>query len=187
MKIKLKQFIPKECCLKCDGCCRFIDKKSQWVPRIAKSEILKILKSGFPQHLFSKLNKNDNQLNLVNYKGINICAFLFPQTNRCKIYNNRPFDCQLYPFILMRNREKIFLSVHLACPFVKENLEKREFKNYLTYLKEFLNKKGISSFIRKNIFLAQDYDNFQDEIKLLFCLDNKKLSLHENKASCVQR
>lgn len=171
MKITLRQLIPQAFCLKCKGCCRFLDKKSQWIPKISASEILKARKVGISSLLFSKVPENGYRLKLVSAKEINLCAGLSAKTNKCRIYHHRPFDCQLYPFILTSRNKKIFLSLHLACPFVKEHLESKGFNNYLKYLKGFLNKNDVLLFIRENIFLAQGYADHQHEIMPIFSLD----------------
>lgn len=160
--LKLKQIIPQEFCLRCLGCCRFIEKKSPWVPRIAKSEIMPIM--------LCKVNKNGYQLNLKKVKEINFCAFFDCQTNKCQIYLNRPFDCRIYPFVLERRRKSLFLSLHLSCPFAKENLNKKAFKDYLKYIKEYIQEKAVLRFIQKNPFLVGIYSPYRKELKKICVL-----------------
>ncbi|MCI0405004.1 MAG: phosphoribosylanthranilate isomerase [candidate division Zixibacteria bacterium] len=39
MPEELKQFVPQEVCLACDGCCRFKEDSSEWRPKVAKTEL----------------------------------------------------------------------------------------------------------------------------------------------------
>jgi Fe-S-cluster containining protein len=173
MEIILKQLIPQEFCLKCEGCCRFIEEKSEWIPRITQMEILELAKENIPPAVFSKTDKDDRQLNLVKSKGINFCIFLSPKENKCEIYKNRPFDCRLYPFILEKKGKNISLGIHLACTFAKENLDKKELKEYVKYLKEFLNIREVAAFIKENSFLAGNYQDYKNQIKTICILQSK--------------
>jgi len=135
--IDLKQFIPSEFCLGCHSCCRFKDKESVWTPF---------------------------RIELTPYKDYFVCPNLNLETNLCKVYSERPFDCRLYPFLLNSKLDKVFLSVHLNCPFIRENLNKKSFKDYVSYLKDSLLKikDSLSHFI---------YDYPADEILELEVLD----------------
>jgi Fe-S-cluster containining protein len=114
-ELNLKQFIPSEFCIRCFGCCRFKEKENIWAPLGIKL-IPSLQEGGF------------------------ICPNLDLKTNLCRIYSERPFDCQLYPFLLNRKKDKVFLSVHLHCPFIEKNLERESFKRYVRYLKGYLSK-----------------------------------------------
>lgn len=120
--LNLKQFIPSEFCIKCFGCCRFKESDSVWLPL---------------------------GIEPVEDKDYFVCPNLDIEKNLCKIYTQRPFDCQLYPFLLNRKKDKVFLSMHLNCPYIRENLKKESFKEYINYLKEFSlqNKERLVRFI----------------------------------------
>lgn len=170
MKMKLKQIIPQEYCLKCEGCCHFIDEKSQWIPQITDSEALEAVKKGVPAGVFSKTDKNNHHLAVIKKNDATICDFLSLETNKCQVYSARPFDCQIYPFILDKRAGKIVLGLHLLCPFVKENFRKKEFQEYLKYFKEFINKKATLYFIKKNAFLVGHYEKFRSQLETICVL-----------------
>lgn len=171
MKNDLRQIIPQDFCLECKGCCRFIDDKSEWIPQITDSEILEAVKKGVPAGAFSKTDKNNHHLAVVKKDDAIICEFLSKQTNKCQIYATRPFDCEIYPFILEKRDNKIYLSLHSECPFVRENIDKKEYKEYIEYFKKLIKQKDISSFIQENIFLAGNYEKYQNQIKTICILE----------------
>lgn len=133
--LNLKQFVSSEFCIRCYGCCRFREKESIWLPFSIKP---------------------------IPYQDQFICPNLDLKTNHCKNYSERPFDCRLYPFLLNKKEDKIFLSVHLNCPFIKKNLKKRSFKGYVEYLKGFLLQKEILDLLKKKPKLICAYPS--DEI-----------------------
>jgi len=122
----IKQIIPEEFCLNCRLCCRFVEQDSVWVPCLLDDEKKK-LKEDKIKLIFSKK------------EGVYFCSFLEPETNKCKIYKDRPFECQLYPFLINLKDKKLFLSLDLNCPYIKEKLNSSELQKYIIYLLNFLN------------------------------------------------
>ena len=49
------------------------------------------------------------------------CIYLSPN-QKCMIYEDRPTECKLYPYILKWEDEKVGLKLHELCP-QKENAE----------------------------------------------------------------
>ena len=49
-----------------------------------------------------------------------LCPAFDPITSRCTIYEDRPLDCQLYPFALMwdAQRQHVVLGWDVKCPFM---------------------------------------------------------------------
>lgn len=162
----IKQIIPREVCLSCQGCCRFSQHETSWSPILLNEEIRQLLECNYPPSLISPTKriravpdpKSDRFL----------CAFLSPQDNTCKIYSARPLDCRLYPFMINRKGEKVFLACDLRCPFVKEHLEVGEFKEYIQYLNDFLNSPSALNLLRNNSQIIQEYEGLLDleEIKI---------------------
>lgn len=134
----IKQFISSSVCLKCHGCCRFSSAQSVWLPRPLKEE-KKI-----------KLIFNPKQGNFT-------CNFLKLAENKCKIYKQRPFECQLYPFLINRAGKKIFLAVDLNCPFSVEKLKSKKFKAYVKYLTCLLNQPRWQKTLKANPQIIQAY------------------------------
>ncbi|MCM8792011.1 MAG: YkgJ family cysteine cluster protein [Candidatus Omnitrophica bacterium] len=147
---RLKQVVKSIFCKSCVGCCRFKEKESVWVPHLLEQETksLKIKKI--------KLIFRNDQF---------ICSFLEPEANLCRIYKIRPFECRLYPFLLQRRDDRLFIAVHLKCPFLEREVSCGDFKDYLKYLKAFFKRPKNLKIIMKNKNNFSYYP--KDEIKEL--------------------
>jgi len=171
----LKQFVPSQVCLSCDGCCRFKDEDSQWRPRLGEDE----RRTG---KLFKKVSapQIDGQgfLKTVPCGIGHLCQFFNAKDHTCGVYGSRPFECALYPFILARTEGHFEVCVHLSCPFVQEHIGRDPFKAYVDYLKGYLARTETLVFLKKNLSLFQDYTAFRDELECLFTVE-----LHEQHGS----
>lgn len=95
-----------------------------------------------------------------------ICPFLNEQDNKCKIYEFRPFECQLYPFLINLRGKKVILTVDLNCLYIKENLKSKEFKEYTEYLSTFLNSAPQIKLLKENPQVIQTYEGILDLFEL---------------------
>lgn len=156
----LKQIIPKNLCLSCDICCRFINKNAPLAPIFLPREI--------SQKIKPHLDKSC-RVKLKSFKDIYACPFINTKNNRCSIYSKRPFDCRLYPFAIMfdENRKKVILGIDKKCPFSKAQNE-ASIKNYFHYLVDLLEKKETASMIAENPSFIGD---FQDDVIKFSYLD----------------
>ncbi|PIQ88030.1 MAG: hypothetical protein COV73_00985 [Candidatus Omnitrophica bacterium CG11_big_fil_rev_8_21_14_0_20_43_6] len=173
MSLKIvKQFVPQEFCLKCWGCCRFKEADSVWSPCLLDEEIQALLdKPGIPAASISI----DRRIQPIAHpQGADfICPFLGIADNQCKIYTSRPFECQLYPFLINLRKGKVLLTVDLNCPYVYEQINSRAAKDYIAYLTDYLNAKPLPAMLKDNPQIIQAYEevrevaelNLPDEIK----------------------
>lgn len=160
----IRQFIPQEACLKCQGCCRFAQENSAWAPCLLDEEIQDLLDKKIPPANIAY----DRRIQPVpgpNQEGF-ICPFLNIQDNKCKIYDFRPFECQLYPFLISFRDKKVLLTVDLNCPYVKDNLNTEGFKEYTDYLARFLNSSPQLEILKNNPQIIQAYEEVLDLIEL---------------------
>ena len=127
MKQRIKQFVPSEACLACQGCCRFHEEDSFWRPRVVPTEI--------PSGKDWPMDKDC--LRTRPHEGIFICSFLVSKDNTCEVYAERPFECRLYPFIISSNAAGTALFAHLSCPYLQEKYGTDEFKEYKDYLFQY--------------------------------------------------
>lgn len=163
----IKQFIPPDVCLKCQGCCRFSQANSVWLPCLLEEEIQDLLDRNIPP-AFMSADRRICPVTNPSGEGF-ICAFLNTQDNRCKIYDFRPFECQLYPFMISFRNKRVLLTVDLNCPYVKENLNTKEFKEYTNYLTNFLNSPKQRAILKNNPQIIQAYEEVLDIIELNNC------------------
>ncbi len=158
--LSIKQIIPEGFCLKCRYCCRFAEKDSAWFPRLLKEEssLLEKVKSFRPV-------KNSKDRNFL-------CPLLNLNDNKCSIYDTRPFECSLYPFLLNRDTamKKIFVALDLNCPFACQNFTQGVFRKYADDLIAELKKPESISIIRANSPVIQSYKDVMN-LKELIGLD----------------
>ncbi len=122
--IALPQLVPSRTCLQCDVCCRFPDPDSALRPYFAENEIARALVGGIEETAFP--DRHGSQVILVpepHGEGY-LCPAFETATSTCRIYEQRPFDCQLYPLALMWDKphQQILLGWDTKCPFMREQI-----------------------------------------------------------------
>ena len=148
----IKQFVSSHFCLSCLGCCRFKEKNSAWSPHLLKSE----------QALGEQAVEN-----ICDPQGEGfICASLDAKSRSCKIYQKRPFECQLYPFLINSNSGKFYMALDLGCPFAKDNFQGSLYNEYIKYLKDFFNAAQQKNVLKNNPQLIQSYENVKNVFEL---------------------
>ena len=162
----LKQFVTNDYCLACRGCCRFQRPDSAWSPGLTDEDI---------RHIRSRANPDfcipdDKRIRLIRDPGGTgfLCPFLSTEDNTCGIYEVRPFECRLYPFVLNRRAEKVFLAVDTNCPFAEEKIRSSGqgagggWEDYIAYLEDILNKEPYCVLVKHNPHIIQTYKEVLD-------------------------
>jgi uncharacterized protein len=139
---EFEKLIPEGYCLSCQGCCRFAEKDSVWLPHLLEEE--KGQFTGIPV-----LPDPGHESYL--------CGFLDAKTNKCGVYADRPFDCRLYPFLINRSGGGVFLGIDPNCVFIKENLGKKDFLESLRKIGGFCQSERFLNILKGNPRLIQAY------------------------------
>lgn len=170
----MKQFVPSRVCLACDGCCRFSEEKSFWRPKITLEEKGQVAGLDSIEAVFPDGTVDDSG-HITTIPGVYtyVCTFFNVEDHACGIYNRRPFDCKLYPFVLVKTKGRVFLGVHRNCPYVQEHIESEDYKKYVAYLRKFLAQDNVMNFLQKNHRIIGEYLGCIEEIDRLFLLDIK--------------
>ncbi len=161
----LKQFVPSSVCLKCEGCCRFQAADSPWRPKWDKREFV----------------DDKDHVTTIRDCGDHFCRFFNKGEGTCRTYHDRPFECELYPFLLSRHVDGIKVYVHLACPYVQDHQGGTEVGEYVEYLKEFFQQPSTLDFLKRNDRLIHDYAPFEAEIQYLFTIADRPSALLSHK------
>ncbi|MBF0522170.1 MAG: YkgJ family cysteine cluster protein [Candidatus Omnitrophica bacterium] len=164
----MPQFVPQDFCLECEGCCRFQAQDHDWRPKVAEnnlSPLNKDVKSSYYQSIDPDGRIKTKEISYMAY-----CQFLDSLFNKCMVYTERPFECRLYPFLVERKGKKVFISVHLACPYIQEKRYTKDFDVYKNALEKYFEKHHALEFFKKNSYLIEDYTAYQDEIEEMFVL-----------------
>lgn len=156
---QLEQFIPEAVCLACTGCCRFSCPDTPWSPRLLKEETERFLENNVPPAILA----SEGKIRLESRgEECFICSLFEPAGNSCTVYAFRPFECRLYPFLINRRENKVFVAVDTGCPFVQKKLNSKEFKEYQRLLVDFLNTPAILMCLKDNPQIIQSYANVLD-------------------------
>ena len=86
--------------------------------------------------------------------------------NKCQIYSFRPFECQLYPFLLAIRDKKALLTVDLNCPYAYEQINSPQAKDYIIYLTGYLNSAPLLSMLKDNPQIIQAYEDLREVAEL---------------------
>jgi hypothetical protein len=118
----LPQLVPSRACFSCDVCCRFPKEDSFLRPYFTAEEIHGAVSHGLDPAHFSE--PTGCQVALVpdpSSEGY-LCPAFDPSTSRCRIYDSRPLDCQLYPLALMWSADgsEVLLGWDSKCPFLHD-------------------------------------------------------------------
>lgn len=159
----IKQFIPQGVCLECKGCCRFSEENSVWSPCLLDEEIQDLLDKKIPP---ASISADRRAHPVPAEKGGYICPFLNQQENKCQIYGFRPFECQIYPFLICLRDKKVLLTIDLNCEYIKQNLNSKELKDYIDYLTNLLNSPKQLKILKNNPQIIQAYEEVLDIVEI---------------------
>ncbi len=175
MKHHLKQLIPSQTCLACEVCCRYPDRQSPMAPVFSREELQKAVELGLPKQSFpTPEHGRGARIRVTAGESCYRCPAFVPGTHECTIYPERPFDCQLYPYLLMfnPNKSKIHLVMDPLCPFIQAHHNplspsvgegKGEGENlmeeYGAYLHEYLSRTEVIQWICQNQNLVSEYQD----------------------------
>jgi Fe-S-cluster containining protein len=151
---EIEQIIPAGYCSRCRGCCRFSQQQGPWLPHLLDTE--KALQPDVA--VVAQQSAGEAAFR---------CVSLDMGTNACAIYESRPFECRLYPFVLNTRDAKFFLSVDPNCPFVKESQGTEAFTGHAVRLGAYLQKADARAVLAKNRHLFQPYPGVRDICELI--------------------
>lgn len=159
--MELKRFVPSDVCLVCSGCCRFHEASSVWGPFFLFEEIQRLTEADLvPSCLFAHADYAAGRgawIQLVEDSGEFLCPCLDADRHACRIYPHRPFDCRLYPFILVRQAAGILLAVDEKCPYVQKQGASAAFGEHVAYLTRLFSGPQGTAFLRTHPDIVQDY------------------------------
>jgi uncharacterized protein len=146
--IALPQLVPSRTCLQCDVCCRFPDPDSVLRPYFTEDEIFRALAGGIEATAFSNRHGSQVILNPEPRGEGYLCPAFDVATATCRIYEQRPFDCQLYPLALMWDKphSQILLGWDTKCPFMREEIP-HEIQRHAERVMVLLDQPGIRGHI----------------------------------------
>jgi len=159
--VEFKRFVPSDACLSCTGCCRFAEARSTWGPFFLFDEIQHLTEENLvPSCLFTHADAvlgRGAWINLVKGDGQYLCPCLDADRHTCRIYPDRPFDCRLYPFLLVRTKDGVVLAVDEKCPHVQKEGTSAAFIGHAAYLSGLFSSPQGVAFLGAHPDIIQDY------------------------------
>jgi len=142
----IRQIIPDKYCAGCSGCCRFAQAASAWTVHLSLDDQRALGVSG--PAIPVKKDLSGGQF---------LCSYFDVLNGGCSVYAKRPFECRLYPFVINRQKDGIFLALDLNCPFAAENYEKPEMKDFIVYMRSVCVNPLFLRLLKENPCLVQEY------------------------------
>ncbi|MBI3605158.1 MAG: YkgJ family cysteine cluster protein [Nitrospirae bacterium] len=171
----LLQLVPSELCLKCDICCRFPEADTPLAPYFTPAEVKNAVVAGLPPEFFNgersgriRLIPFPDEIESPGHQGGCLCPAFDPLTHKCSIYEVRPFDCQIYPFVLMKKNESVAVGIDTKCPYIQEASNSPAIRKYGEGLIQILESPRIQSMLKKNQELIGP---FQEDVIVLKVLE----------------
>jgi len=163
--MSLPQLVPSRVCLSCDVCCRFPEPDSFLRPYFTAEEIQRAVARGInPAHF---PDPNGSQVSVVpNPSGDGyLCPAFDPATSHCRIYEDRPLDCRIYPLAVMWNegRSQVVLGWDTKCPFMRDAVPS-EILAYAGTITTLLEREDVLTTVASN---SQLIGRFQDDVVIL--------------------
>lgn len=161
----LKQIVPSSLCLTCDVCCRFPEETSFLAPFFTRDEIERL---GPAESRFFHSPATGSKIKLQHHGEGCICPYFDPKTQYCKIYGERPLDCRIYPFALMRDPAGgVVLGIDTKCPYIQMHATDPQMKRDAEEVAAFLESESILPILATHPALIGPYQDDVITLRLL--------------------
>lgn len=137
-------------------------------------EYKKAIKAGAKKGWFEDIGKNEHKIKYKKWKKQNnfyICPLISERLWHCRIYNDRPFDCRIWPAGICwdEKKEKIMLGVFEQdeCHAIEKRLKSKEGREWLNTLKHELQTDEAIDFFKKNRSIVYDYADDLTKVHVL--------------------
>ena len=149
----MKQLLSLQDCIKCGDCCHYHRRYLHLAPVLEKGQASRIDKK------FLTDMGEYYRIKCPAKKSFNYFFCAFKDGNLCKLTENRSFECKLYPFNIMLDKNgNVVLGVDRNCRGIKDKTEK-QIRDFARYLKPL---------VRKQLKTKKFYiEEFQPELEIL--------------------
>lgn len=113
----LKGLLSPSSCAACRVCCVF-DREDCWEMPLIKPELAAIIEKDHPEVKIRKTGVCGVFEADFGEDGLAKCPML--TENGCKLGENKPFDCRIWPFRVMRKENLLFLTLSPVCETVSK-------------------------------------------------------------------
>lgn len=111
----LKEILSEKSCAACQVCCGF-NREDVWETPIVFDETKKKAEALFPDIKFRQTGSAWTfQMEFQPEEQVIFCPILDRNTG-CKLGDDKPFDCKIWPFRVMEHQEGLVITVASICP-----------------------------------------------------------------------
>ena len=114
----LKKLLSREECANCKICCSFDDYDIWETPIIDEELKVKVLKLNPEQKFVAKGNSSILRMEKDAEEDLYFCSVLDRQKG-CLLGDEKPFDCRIWPFRVMRLDKRLVITLSPVCPVVQ--------------------------------------------------------------------
>ncbi len=114
----LKKLLSREECANCKICCSFDDYDIWETPIIDEELKVKVLKLNPEQKFVAKGNSSILRMEKDTEEDLYFCSVLDRQKG-CLLGDEKPFDCRIWPFRVMRLDQRLVITLSPVCPVVQ--------------------------------------------------------------------
>ncbi len=114
----LKKLLSREECANCKICCSFDDYDIWETPIIDEELKVNVLKLNPEQKFVAKGNSSILRMEKDTEEDLYFCSVLDRQKG-CLLGDEKPFDCRIWPFRVMRLDQRLVITLSPVCPVVQ--------------------------------------------------------------------
>lgn len=114
----LKKLLSREECANCKICCSFDDYDIWETPIIDDELKVKVLKLNPEQKFVTKGSSSILRMEKDVQEDLYFCSLLDRQKG-CMLGDEKPFDCRIWPFRVMRLDKRLVITLSPVCPVVQ--------------------------------------------------------------------
>lgn len=111
----LTEILTRESCAKCRVCCVF-DRDDCWEMPLIKPELAERLAKEYPEVQLRQTGRCSVFTPRFDSKGLCTCPMLTEKG--CALGDEKPFDCRIWPFRVMRRGDLLLLTLSPVCETV---------------------------------------------------------------------
>lgn len=161
------QILTSAQCLSCRGCCLFHEPAGDWSPRLTPEDVDGLMQVS-PD---GSWRNGTNRIVLKACQGAHACSFLGTQDHHCRVYGSRPFECQLYPFLISSEKNGYKVYAHLSCPGIDQLRAAGTWESSLVKVREFFARTDVQAYVNGRAVCFPDYSLSKDELEEVLAFD----------------
>jgi Fe-S-cluster containining protein len=165
--MNIPPFTTSEECLSCRGCCLFQQTGGDWSPRLTPDDVEALVKAA-PRGVW---REGHDRIVLTPCRAAHACSFLDEETHHCRVYDARPLECALYPFLISSEKDGFRIYAHLSCPAISAAQRAGTWGRDIALIKAFFARPEMQRFVQRHASCFPDYSLSRDEVEEVLAFD----------------